>query len=123
MIAPTTLKNNLEQFSGTEAYHRWSVLHPNFVLTDGVYYLAEQAGAYWLMDVIASYQSRLMHREPFQVWTLIVRGCKGEIKAEDGNGHTLAHQEVSYTDFPLEQIELYAIFDGSYLVILLPGEY
>ncbi len=118
-----TLQSNLEQFTGTEAYHRWSVLHPNFVLTDGTHYLAEQAGAYWLMDLIGSYQSRLMHKEPFQVWKLTVKDRKGEVIAEDGNGHVLIRQKIEYTDFPLERIELYAIYDGNYLVILLNSEY
>ncbi|MFC1762933.1 DUF6876 family protein [Planctomycetota bacterium] len=87
-------------------------------LTDGVQYLAEQAGAYWLIDAIFSHR----RREPFQIWTLK--------KNTDDNGAVLTmqedsgepikvRQEMPFTDFPLDQIKLYLI-DG---VVLLPSEY
>jgi hypothetical protein len=98
-------------------------MFPSFVLTDGAQYVAEQAGAYWLMDLIGSYQYPLLPEEPFQVWVLTAQGKKGKVVADDGNGRILVSQEIPYTDFPLEQIKLYAIYDGSYLVILLPSEY
>jgi hypothetical protein len=85
--------SNLDGFTGTEAYHPWSILFRKAVLTDGAKYLADKAGAYWLMDVI------------------------------DGNGNVLARQEIEYTNFPIKSYELYAIFDGNNLVILLKSEY
>ena len=115
---------DLDQFTGTETYHRWSALYPNFVLTDGTYYLAEQANAYWLMDLIASYQThRMQTKQPFQVWTLTVHEHEGKVTATDGNGHILISQEIPHTDFPLERVALYAIYDDRYLVILLTSEY
>ena len=42
----------LAHFIGTEHYYR---LTPSAVLTDGTKYLAEGAGAFWLMDAVASY--------------------------------------------------------------------
>ncbi|MFM7008029.1 MAG: DUF6876 family protein, partial [Betaproteobacteria bacterium] len=42
----------LTQFTGTERYHR---LNRKCLLTDGTKYLAEAAGAFWLMDAAASY--------------------------------------------------------------------
>ena len=53
---------NLAQFYGTSAYYRFIILS-NLVLTDGTKYLAEVAGAYWLMDLIASYQKKCMKDE------------------------------------------------------------
>ena len=47
------MKNDLAQFTGTEAYYRYV---GGTLLTDGTKYLANEAGAYWLMDLIASYQ-------------------------------------------------------------------
>ncbi len=42
---------------------------------------------------------------------------------EDGNGNEHARQEIPYTDFPLDNISLYACWDGEHWVIMLPSEY
>ena len=55
MKSPQEIKFNLDCFTGTENYYRWSVLFPDVVLTDGAKYLAEAADAYWLMDLLASH--------------------------------------------------------------------
>lgn len=52
------LENGLTNFYGTEDYHKFSILFPNLFLTDGVKFLADNAGAYWLMDIIGSYQPK-----------------------------------------------------------------
>jgi hypothetical protein len=45
--------NELSQFWGTENYHKhWLGL----VYTDGIKAMAELCGAYWLIDVVASYE-------------------------------------------------------------------
>ena len=66
-ISPETLESDLAQFTGSENYYRHS-LNRKFMHTDGVNYLAEKAGAFWLVDLIASHQlSRKVRAEPFQV--------------------------------------------------------
>jgi hypothetical protein len=56
----------------------------------------------------------------FQVWKLIKQGDgTWFIHCDDGNGKTLAGQEIPYSDFLLDQLELWLI-DG---VCLLPSEY
>ena len=42
----------LALFTGTQHYYRLARKH---LLTDGTKYLADAAGAYWLMDAIASH--------------------------------------------------------------------
>ena len=42
----------LAQFTGTERYYR---IAPKFLITDGVKFLAENAGCYWLLDVAVSH--------------------------------------------------------------------
>jgi len=128
---PESKVNNLEYelscFCGTEEYHRWNSIFRRHVLTDGVKYLADQTGAYWLMDLIASYQCESrMRRNTFQCWTLKVdlKTQKAVVACDNGNGKILAEQKIEYTDFPLEEIKLYMIDDGGqYAVILLPNEY
>jgi hypothetical protein len=70
------LRNGIAHFTGTDQWYRHS---PSRMLyTDGVRYVAERAGAYWLIDAIASHQlSPGVRREPFQVWTLKNHGSTG----------------------------------------------
>lgn len=106
----------LGYFTGTENYYK------NFlglVYTDGLKYVAEEAGAYWLIDAIASYQADLKKHE-FQSWTLKQNPDKSwTLKATDGNDRVLVKQEIEFSDFPIGQISLYV----SNNVLMLPSEY
>jgi hypothetical protein len=42
---------------------------------------------------------------------------------EDGNGKEHARQEIAYTDFPMQQFQIYACWDGEHWVLMLPSEY
>ena len=115
---------SLSQFTGTENHYRhWT---RRIVHTDGVQYLAETAGAYWLVDLIASHQTPRLRAEEFQVWTLTVDHSDprprymaiAECRA-DTDAPILARQKIEYTDFPLDEIKLY-LCDG---VLMLPSEY
>lgn len=112
----TNLQTNLEQFTGTESYHKVSMLPSAPVITDGVKYLIDQAQAYWLIDAVASY----MRKEPFQVWKLVKAG-KGAVLTmqEDSSEPVLVTQKIEFTDFPLDSVDIWVI-DG---VALLPSEY
>ena len=87
------------------------------VFTDGVKYMAEVSGSYWLIDVVASYR----RKEPFQIWELKVKPDKSCVVTmrEDTGQPTKVRQEIPYTDFPLESIKLYLIDN----VLLLTSEY
>jgi len=110
----------------TEKYYRFSPFPGAPVCTAGVVQLAEVAGCYWLLDIIASYQSSRKLDKAFQVWTLEVynsetakkMGCAAIVRGF--NDKTLIiKQKIPFTDFPLEELKLY-LMDG---VILLPSEY
>jgi hypothetical protein len=116
--------SQLGHFTGTQQWHRWNPLARNVLLTDGALYVAEEAGAYWLMDAIASYQPFLLKKnEYFQSWKLRVSGSSAELICEDGDLKHLLTQRIEHTDFPERGIELFAIYDGEYTVILLHSEY
>jgi hypothetical protein len=123
------LEAELPHFTGTESYTnmRYPWLHTKFLLTDGAKYLAEKAKAYWLMDAIASHQiNKQVAHEPFQVWELIVgTDRKAVLTCMDGNKRILVEQEIPYTDFPLDQISLYAAEDDCLggRVVMLTSEY
>lgn len=111
---------DLAQFTGTERYYRLNRL---CLLTDGTKYLAEGAGAFWLMDAAASYLIELGTDDWFVKIELAVTASKAELKLEDDNGHVRARQVIPYTDFPLPSQSLYACWDGSHWVLMLPSEY
>jgi hypothetical protein len=126
------LLSNLSMFTGTEDYHAFNALCRNVVLTDGAYYLADTAGAFWLMDIIGSVYAAHPERKKFwdmgfAVWVLKVEGSKGVVTADDGNGNIIYTQDIPYTDFPLPEITLYAelgetINEGEVMVVMLPSE-
>ena len=110
----------LTQFTGTEHYYRIS---RRCLLTDGTRYLAEEAGAFWLMDAAASYLIELGTDDCFVQIQLRVTGSTALLRLEDGNGHVRAQQEIPYTGFPMPQQTSYACWDGGYRVIMWPSEY
>lgn len=125
--------STLAQFTGTEKWTRWSALFPKMVLTEGAKYVAENAGAagaYWLMDAIASYQPELQKKDALrnaQFWELTVRPDKSAVLEclEDVGIPPAITQNIDYTDFDLPKIRLYCMpADGNGIyTILLPSEY
>jgi len=114
---------DLEKFGGTEHWFRHQLIR-NVLYTDGAKYVADEGGAYWLIDAIASYQ--LKRKEPFQVWNLVVNPDKSAVLTmkEDSDQPILVKQDIRYTDFPLPKIEIWAVNNGDgNVVILLPSEY
>ncbi len=114
----------LAQFTGTENWYRHSLFR-QFLYTDGVKYVAEEAGAYWLIDAIISHQydSRIQNDrglQEFQLWKLEVKEDHSAILiCEDGNDTKILTQEIPFTDFPLQKIEFYM----ENKVLLLPREH
>ena len=99
---------------GTERYWKNRILC--FQYTDGVKTLWEACEAYWLLVAISSYH----RKEPFQIWTLKVENGQAVLTMkEDTNEPVLVEQKIPYTDFPLDEIQLYLI-DG---ILLLTSEY
>ena len=65
--------NMLNQFTGSEHWYRHGLVR-SIVFTDGAKYIADAAGAYWLLDEIALAQRfvKAVAAEEFQVWKLAV---------------------------------------------------
>lgn len=116
--------NELPNFYGTDGYTRWSALFRNFVLTDGALYLAEAAGAYWLMDAIASHIGAYKNEDFVVAKLQRATATNGWVlRLEDGNDGLLADQLIEFSDFPLDEITLYVIQQDDLWVILLTSEY
>jgi hypothetical protein len=114
------LKAALKHFNGTDEWFRHS-LYRFFTYTEGIQYLAVEAGAYWLVDLIfgLQYEASAVKAEPFQCWTLTVKGSEATLICEDGNGNKVYTKAIEFTDFPMEKITIW--FADS--VLMLPSEY
>jgi hypothetical protein len=126
VITPKEIQSNLGQFYGSDTFTAWSPLFRNSVLTEGALYVAENCGAYWLMDAIASYKHDPVFRgQDFQVWALVKGDDGWRLSAEDGNGNALASQFIEYSDFPLDEgVTIWAIRNElGGLTLMLPSEY
>jgi hypothetical protein len=121
---------------GTDGYHKISPIHPKrFVVTSNIKALADVAGAYWLIDAIASHQRTVQAIQKTregnrQFWKLAVNPddqtavltCTGEADTE------LVRQEIEYTDYPLTEEKIWVFpgetrQDGPLAVCMLPAEY
>jgi hypothetical protein len=113
--------SDLSQFIGSENWYRHGI-NRNVLFTDGAKYIADKAGAYWLLDEIVLIQphDKRVAAEEFQVWKLVVHPNRTAVlTCEDGNGNVVFTKEIEYTDFPLNEISLW--FANN--VIYLPSEY
>jgi hypothetical protein len=111
---------DLHQFTGSEHWYQHGLVR-SITYTDGAKYVADEAGAYWLLDEIALAQkfNRGVKAEPFQVWKLAVKEQQGVLTCDDGNDNVVYTKQIPFTDFPLPEIKFY--FTDN--VILLPSEY
>ena len=112
---------DLAQFTGTEQWYRHA-LNGGVHFTEGAKYVADRAGAYWLLDEIALTQlyDKRVKAEEFQVWKLNVNpDMTADLTCEDGSNNAVYFKKTPFTDFPLEGI----IFWFTNNTILLPSEY
>ena len=112
---------DLSQFTGSEHWYRHG-LNRNVTYTDGAKYVADEGGAYWLLDIIALAQlhEKRVSTVRFQVWKLAVRPDQtATLTCENGSYRVVYTQELEFTDFPLDEITLW--FTNN--VIFLPSEY
>ena len=121
---PALTLDDLDQFIGSETYYRHSL--GQLIYTDGVKYLADTAGAHWLIDVVASHQHKpSVSCEPFQLWTLNVRPDKSAvvIMQADTPAPRIVTQQIEFSDFPFPFLQLYACDNGNGVTLMLKSEY
>ena len=125
------IENTLANFIGTNVYHHLGII-PNVVATDGVKWLAENTGCFWLIDIIASYQGEIKKNLKFakllgmQNWTLKLNktGYGAKVVCTDGDSEgPYIKQAIPFTDFPLPTITLWVQPQDNLMVIMLPSEY
>lgn len=109
-------KEELSRFTGSEQWYRHGLCR-RVIYTDGVRFVAERAGAYWLIDEIAFAQAEpTVAREEFQVWKLLVNGdSSATLACEDGNGTAVFSKRIEFTDFPAPGIDIWCANNTIYL--------
>ncbi len=123
----------LRQYTGDLERYRHS-FNRRLIYTPGVKHLAEQAGAYWLLDAIASHVNskpfcEALDQNPrlwaFQCWTLAVQpsGVAVLTAVSDRDEPPFIRQFIPFTDFPLEQIDLWVGWNGESWTLYLPSEH
>jgi hypothetical protein len=121
MTTKTYSRAELSQFTGSENWYRHGLVR-SVLFTNGAKYVADSAGAYWLLDEIALAQKaqRAIAAEEFQVWKLTVGANQaGILICEDGNDRAVFAKKIEFTDFPAEGVTLYFVNN----TILAPSEY
>lgn len=118
MITADELKQGLSNYYGTQNYYK----HPfsaTMTYTDGVRAFAELAGAYWLLDIMATEVAPLLKTEDFLSIELIVANSKGKLFVDDGNSAILFSKTIEYTNCPTGSWNFFMTND----VLMLPSEY
>jgi len=110
---------DLSQFYGTEKYHKTFVFSPNLKHTDGVQYFAEQAGAFWFLDIVATEIYPFSDKYPFMTIYLTVKDRKAEIIVQDGDISRVFQRHINFTDCPEGTYEFFLTDD----VLMLCSEY
>ena len=102
-------ENDLAGFYGSENFYRhWA---RNLIYTDGIRFMADEGGAHWLVDLIASYQMEPVIRkneslQDFQLWELTKVGKSCFVTCREDTGvKPVITQEIEMTaPFCLVQI-------------------
>jgi len=129
----TLTHDQLSQFTGDLVRYRHG-LNRRVIYTPGVQFLAERAGAYWLIDVIASYLTPAFIEQAaradvriaeMQFWRLDVSedGTAVVTARADTGCEPFVSQEIPFTDFPLEFVSVWTAFDGEHWTLYLPSEH
>lgn len=130
MEKKTITQSDLMLFTGDLDRYRHSV-NRHVIYTPGVRFLADRAGAYWLIDAITAFlSSRQMARvakgderlKDLQFWRLDVRADRSAVltgRADSGE-HPFYMELIPYTDFPLEFADIWAGYDEEHWTLYLP---
>ncbi len=125
--------SDLAHFTGEPEQYAHGI-NKHIIYTPGVKYLAENAGAYWLLDAIASYYGTNLMKtaiakddrlSSLHFWTLDVaedHSATLVLKSEAGEEPAIS-QHIPFTDFPVEQMRIWAGFNGKNWTLYLPSEH
>lgn len=114
---------DLGQFTGSENLFAHPI-NPRFCYTDGIRYVAQTAGAYWLLDVLAT-ELHLNDSDYFGVVLLVVKDGQASLEVMDDlpPNRWMLRKNIRHTDFPEGVWKFYAVWDGERITLMVPSEY
>lgn len=132
------LQAYLDGFTGSETWHRHP-LNRKLLWTDGVDAFAQEAQAYWFIDLVAvgAYGNQgivpsvIPDQDGFGVVILSSLDGKGAVEvyrdSEDDGSYSPAlrifNQPLRFADAPEGAWKFYVVWDGEHVVLMLPSEY
>ena len=126
-------QESLRHFAGGLDRYRHG-FNRSVLYTEGMRHVAERGGAYWLLDAIASHigsrefnqAARVDNRVgSFHVWELrkdFDDSARLQARVDAGEP-AFIEQDIEWTDFPLEELDVWAANDTEHWHLYLPGEH
>ncbi len=126
-------ESDLRRFTGGDVRYRHA-FNRAVIYTEGVQFVAERGGAYWLIDEIAIHLDSSAFRKAaarddriglIHFWKLAVNADRSaELTARaDSPDEPFIREQIPFTDFPLDEADIWAAHDTENWVLLLPSEY
>lgn len=141
---PEALRECMDQFYGGSDGRVRHPFNRRFIYTEGVKAVAELAGAYWFLDIVATEIAPIALKrwadlgDSMLFVTIFVKDSKAMIQADNGNGtrgedgegrEVYFQRDIEFTTFPEGDWTFYMCMDGiidnpnEVTVMLLPHEY
>lgn len=108
--------------------------HPAMIATPALFHWAEDHGAHWLIDAVASHlfagkNAKAAQADPITFWKLVVEadqtcvltGTDGGVG--DAPEIVYAIQRIEYTDLPSGSYRIFVARDGRKWLAMLPEDY
>ena len=132
-VQMSSLRSELAQFTGSMKWFRHS-FNRAVLYTEGIEYLGRRGEAFWLIDAIALHLASELFQEAaskdrriglIHFWRLAVMSDKSAIltATPDSGEPEFIKQKIPFTDFPLDEVNVWAQCDGEQWTLLLPSEY
>lgn len=116
-----SLESDLMRFTGVAGYYRpQPIAKPELLLTEGTWFLAEKADAFWLMEKIAELQEhpklkKLLDVDELQYWRIEVDEDNSAILSINViEGKLVFREFIKHTTLPLKSLVL--CFDPQVLI-------
>ena len=143
-LTPADIESRLAHHSGSGEFYSMGPLFKDFIHTEGIADMAELCGAHWLYEAIASHimtNPKLREGSSILFWRLKVTPEEQTLEGRlgrhallycfpdiDDDGNDLpatVSQDIEYTDFPLDEIQIWAGRNAPGLgwTIYLPSEH
>ena len=114
------LRAELRQFTGSTEFYRHFT--NAIIYTEGVKFIAERARLYWLIDLIASFQPRVLKDAAlceFQLWELRIANGKAVVVCLRDSEDEAFRFPLKLADSALDFVRLY-VENGT---LMLPSEH